>query len=258
MKAMVFAAGLGTRLKPFTDHHPKALAEVCGHPMLGIVIERLKRYGVDEIVVNVHHFADQIIDYLHKNDNFGITIHISDEREFLLDTGGGILHARHWLDGDESFIVHNADILTDFDIDGMVMKSKSNDVMATLLVAERSTKRYLLFDKSDMRMRGWTNIDTGELRPGNLGSIENLDLLAFGGVHVVSPQIFPYLEAFAATIPVQAESVIPKFSIMDFYISLCHQLRFYGYIPASPYSWHDIGKPTSLQAAEEGFNEISL
>ena len=258
MKAMVFAAGLGTRLKPFTDHHPKALAEVCGRPMLGIVIQRLIKCGVDEVVVNVHHFADQIIDYLRKNDNFGITIHISDERNFLLDTGGGILYARHWLDGDEPFIVHNADILTDFDLNEMVMESKLNDAVATLLVADRLTKRYLLFDKCDMRMKGWTNIDTGELRPGSLESAENLDRLAFGGVHVVSPQIFPYLDTFVAAIPVQAESVIPKFSIMDFYISLCHQLRFYGYIPASPYSWHDIGKPTSLQAAEDSFNEISL
>lgn len=257
MKAMVFAAGLGTRLKPFTDHHPKALAEICGKPMLGVVIERLKKFGVDDIVVNVHHFADQIVDYLHKNDNFGITIHVSDERSCLLDTGGGILAAREWLDGKEPFIVHNADILTDVNLDDMAMAFKDNDGIATLLVSDRQTKRYLLFDR-DMRMNGWTNIETGEIRPNTLCSTDNLSRLAFGGVHVISPMVFPYLEEFAELFSNQNESHIPKFSIMDFYVASCHSLPFFGYKPSSPYSWHDIGKPSSLQMAQENFNCLNL
>ena len=134
MKAMIFAAGLGTRLKPFTDFHPKALAEVCGRPMLGVVIERLKMAGISEIIVNVHHFADQIVDYLHRNNDFGVRLHISDETSELLDTGGGILAARRWLDGDEPFVVHNADILTDVDIAGMLSVARSTGAALTLLV----------------------------------------------------------------------------------------------------------------------------
>lgn len=255
---MVFAAGLGTRLKPFTDQHPKALAEVCGRPMLGIVIERLKRFGVDDIVVNVHHFADQIVDYLHKNDNFRISIHVSDEQSYLLDTGGGILAARQWLDCKEPFIVHNADILTDVNLDDMAMAFKRNNGMATLLVSDRQTKRYLLFDR-DMRMNGWTNIETGELRPGALMSNDNLVRLAFGGVHIISPAVFPYLEKFASNFTSHEESQsIPKFSIMDFYIASCQKLQIYGYKPADSYKWHDIGKPASLRAAEQDFSSMNF
>lgn len=257
MKAMVFAAGLGTRLKPFTDHHPKALAEVCGKPMLGVVIERLKKFGVDDIVVNVHHFADQIVDYLHKNDNFGITIHVSDERSCLLDTGGGILAAREWLDGKEPFIVHNADILTDANLDDMAMAFKDNDGIATLLVSDRQTKRYLLFD-SNMRMYGWTNIETGELRPQTLMSADNLVRLAFGGVHIISPAIFPYLEEFAESFSSNDDMPIPKFSIMDFYVASCQKLPIYGYRPSVSYKWHDIGKPDALRAAEQDFSSLNL
>lgn len=258
MKAMVFAAGLGTRLKPFTDHHPKALAEVCGQPMLGLVIKRLIKFGVNEIVVNVHHFSDQIIAFLHKNDNFGITIHISDERSSLLDTGGGILAARQWLDGNDPFIVHNADILTDFDIEGMSKDFINNNGVAILLVADRLTKRYLLFD-SDMRMTGWTNIETGELRPGTLMSRDNLVRLAFGGVHIISPSVFPYLEEFASNFVCHKDlQNIPKFSIMDFYVASCQKLNFYGYKPQMPYKWHDIGKPEALKAAAQDFGSLNL
>ena len=156
---MIFAAGLGTRLRPLTDNKPKALVEVAGKPMLERVILRLKRSGVDEIVVNVHHFGQQIIDFLYANDNFGVTIHVSDEREELLDTGGGILKARKWLDGGEPVIVHNADILTDFDLDEMMCQHVASEAVATLLVAERDTARYFVFNDA-MRLQGWTNIKT--------------------------------------------------------------------------------------------------
>lgn len=255
MKAMVFAAGLGTRLKPFTDHHPKALAEIDGHPMLGLVIEKLKTYGVTEIIVNVHHFANQIIDYLKNNNDFGVKIHISDETDRLLDTGGGILAARKWLNGNR-FIVHNADILTDFDLDDMYNFAKSNTTAATLLVADRKTKRYLLFDPNDYRMEGWTNIETGQVCPSDLRlSPASYLKLAFGGVHVLSPDIFPSLEAYASKL--EAE-YIPKFSIMDFYISYCKELKIFGYEPLKEYNWHDIGKPESLEAATESFKNSKL
>lgn len=253
MKAMIFAAGLGTRLKPFTDSHPKALVEVGGQPMLGLVIEKLKRIGVSEIVVNVHHFASQITEYLKRNNNFGITVHISDESDFLLDTGGGILAARRWLDGDEPFIVHNADILTDVDILAMRAYADSHRGLATLLVAPRDTKRYLLFNPDDMQMKGWVNIETSELRPPNIPDAGSLSRLAFAGVHILHPAIFPHLAEFARHLPASPGSEVPKFSIMDFYIAACADLPVYGYVSPLPYRWHDIGKPASLMAAQADF-----
>lgn len=255
MKAMIFAAGLGTRLKPFTDHHPKALAEVCGKAMLGLVIEKIKSYGISEFVVNVHHFSNQIIEYLKDNNNFGVTIHISDESRELLDTGGGILAARRWLDGDEDVLVHNADILTDFDISSMVTEHKHTDCMASLLVDKRQTKRYLLFDTKSMRMKGWTNIDTGAVRPDTLKDISVYSRLAFGGVHIISPSIFPVLQSYADCLTGKRGEVT-KFSITDFYIALCSSENFHGYKPEVKYHWHDIGKPESLISAERDFRNI--
>ncbi len=257
MKAMVFAAGLGTRLKPFTDSHPKALAEVCGRPMLGLVIERLKKFGVDELVVNIHHFGDQIIDYLHKNDNFGITIHISDERSRLLDTGGGILAAREWLDDGNRFIIHNADILTDFDLAAMYERMITTDGVAMLMVAPRHTSRYLMFEPSSMRMQGWINVDTGLVRPDGL-STDGLNQLAFGGVHVISSSIFEPLAEYARHLEGDRADFdgVARFSIMDFYIDRCRELPIYGYTPQSDYVWHDIGKPASLVSAEKDFDRF--
>ena len=253
MKAMIFAAGLGSRLKPFTDYHPKALVEIGGKPMLGRVIEKLKSYGVNEIVVNVHHFAEQIIDYIQSNNQFGVTIHISDETDRLLDTGGGILAARRWLTGCDPFIVHNADILTDFDLKNMYDFYESRQSMATLLVAERKTKRYLLFDPDNLRMEGWVNIESGELRPRTITQYDSLIRRAFGGVHIVSPDIFPELQRFADKID---NSSIPKFSITDFYISRCADLNILGFEPTMPYRWHDIGKPEALMAANMDFSNM--
>lgn len=250
MKAMIFAAGLGTRLKPFTDNHPKALAEVGGTPMLGHVINRLKRAGVREIVVNVHHFAQQIVDYIEANDNFGLTIHISDESDLLLDTGGGILAARQWLDGDRPFIVHNADILTDVDLNTMLGFHSTNRADASLLTAYRKTSRYLLFDSFD-NLKGWKNITTGEFKPAGLTSTEGLQPLAFGGVHIISPGIFDRLERFAVT---NCGGIHSAFSIIPFYIGSCSSIAVKSFRPAeSSYRWHDIGKTQSLVEANEDF-----
>lgn len=247
MKALIFAAGLGTRLKPFTLQHPKALVPVCGKPMLRRVIEKLLDAGISEIVVNVHHFATQIIEYLDENNNFGANIHISDESARLLDTGGGILKARRWLD-DGPFIVHNADILTDFPISEMIAAHTGSGADATLLVKRRQTSRYLLFDCRN-RMRGWENITTSEVRPSGL-IVDNLDRFAFGGVHILNPSVFPILERYSSR---TGEEV---FSVTPFYVSSCGQLDIRGYAPSKPYSWHDVGNAESLAEAEATFGRL--
>lgn len=249
MKAIVFAAGLGTRLKPFTLEHPKALVPVAGVPMLRRVIEKIKAAGIREIVVNVHHFAEQIITYLAENDNFGITIHISDESSLLLDTGGGILHARRWLEGD-NFLVHNADILTDFPLQQMIETHSQSEADVTLLCDSRTTSRYLLFDREN-RMHGWENVKTGEIKPRCLNT-DNLAPLAFGGVHVLGPNIWPMLEDYARNEGGEVFSVIP------FYVANCGNLDIRAYRPSVAYQWHDVGKPEALPAAEKAIMSRGL
>ena len=158
-QAMIFAAGLGTRLKPLTDRMPKALVPVAGEPLLAHVIRKLKAEGFTRIVVNVHHFADQIIDYLHTHD-FGVEIHISDETSKLLDTGGGIRHAAHWFGTDSPVLIHNVDILSNANLSRLYDSAVAD---AALLVSDRVTKRYLLFGEGK-RLVGWTNVETGEVR----------------------------------------------------------------------------------------------
>lgn len=244
MKALVFAAGIGSRLKPFTLHHPKALAEVGGIPMLARVITKLRDAGVDEMVVNVHHFAGQIIEFLEANNNFGVKIHISDETGELLDTGGGLLKARGWLDGYEPFIVHNADILTDFDINEMVRFHNENQADATLLVAPRKTSRYLYFDN---RLRGWMNISTGEARPQGFLPGESMTPYAFGGVHVVSPKIFDRLAQYTDK---------EVFSIVPFYVAEADVLNILPFVQPQGSLWVDIGKPENLAYANSLLNRL--
>lgn len=161
MKAMIFAAGLGTRLRPLTNDRPKALVEVGGKPMLEHVITRMIDAGFEDITVNIHHFGQKIIDFLDAKNNFGINIHISDERDLLLDTGGGILKAKKFLDGNEPFLVHNADILTSLDLKAFYdWHCKDTDTVASLLVKHRDTARYLLFDHND-KLKGWINKNRG-------------------------------------------------------------------------------------------------
>ncbi len=240
MKAMIFAAGLGTRLRPLTDSMPKALIPVAGIPMLERVIRHMIDAGFTDITINVHHFAPMIVEFLRRNNNFGISIHISDESDLLLDTGGGILHARQWLDGSEPILVHNADILTDLDLADIYRHHIDSKADATLLVDHRNTSRYLLFD-SDNRLCGWTNTATGEVRPDGFTYDHALHSpLAFGGVHVISPTLFPSLASFSTN---------PIFSIIPYYLSIANNMLIKGYTPSAPYSWHDIGKPASLEAA---------
>ncbi|MDO4164992.1 MAG: nucleotidyltransferase family protein [Bacteroides sp.] len=245
MKALIFAAGLGTRLRPLTDHKPKALVSVGGQPMLQRVIIRLKEAGFDDITVNVHHFGQQIIDFLHANDNFGVRIHISDERDELLDTGGGILKARPFLDGNEPFLVHNADILSDIDLAALYRHHVEGDAQATLLVSRRQTSRYLLLDET-YRLCGWTNKNTGEVRPAGFIPDASYQEYAFGGIHIISPSLFRYMEEGQWS---------GKFSIIPFYLSICQKAKIQGY-PLSGFQWFDIGKPETLAEAEKWFEDL--
>lgn len=240
MKALIFAAGLGTRLRPLTDNRPKALVEVAGRPMLEHVIRNLASYGFKDIVVNVHHFGDQIIDFLAANDNFGINIAVSDERGELLDTGGGILKARTLLDDGEPFLVHNADILTDLNLADFYNYHLHHEADASLLVADRETSRYFVFSP-ERRLEGWVNVKTGETRPASFQQAENQMQLAFGGIHVISPSVFKALATY---------TMKHKFSITPFYVDNCQQLKIMGYTPTTAYQWFDIGSPEKLAQAE--------
>ena len=210
-KAMIFAAGIGSRLKPFTDSHPKALARVGDVPALQRVIEKLRdEAGITYMVVNVHHFAAQVVDFLEQNHNFGVDIMISDESDCLLDTGGGLLKARHLLNLSDSDVVvlHNADIMTDFPIAPMIDFHRMQCADATLMVAQRQSSRVFRFD-GGMNLAGWQNLKTGECRPVYAGELAKCRALAFGGVHVVSPAVFNRLESYGRTIGSEVFSITP-------------------------------------------------
>lgn len=257
-KAIIFAAGNGTRLRPLTDRIPKALVEVGGEPILKRIILKLKKAGIEEIVVNVHHFANQIVDYLRTNGWFGINIYISDESAQLLDTGGGILKAAEWLEKDNiPFIAHNADILTDFDLKAMSDNHSENGRDITLLCERRDTSRYLLLD-SDMKMHGWCNKSTGKIRPETLKHTDNLTPYAFGGVSIITPSVLNRLKQYSnkRSSDMDPHPFLIPFSIMDFYIESCDSLNIGGFKPVGTYIWHDIGKPETLRRANAIF-EIS-
>ena len=245
MKAMIFAAGLGTRLRPLTNDRPKALVEIGGKTMLERVITKLATAGFDDITVNIHHFGEKIIEFIEQKNYFGLNIHISDERGMLLDTGGGILKARHFLDGNEPFLVHNADILTDIDLNAMYQSHLDSGAMATVLEKDRKTSRYFVFD-DDYRLQGWINKSTGETRPSGFVHREGLHELAFGGIHVISPSIFKPLEEYS-----QGQA---KFSITPFYVDECRAHLINGYVQNTPYNWLDVGKPETLTQAEQLVN----
>ena len=237
---MVFAAGLGTRLRPITDSLPKALVPVCGEPLLYHTLHKLKAAGYTEVVVNIHHFPDLIREYLASNE-FGLRVGISDESEQLLEPGGGIQHARTLLEPlDEPFLVHNVDIVSNLDIAWFRSQMKPG-ALATLLVSERKTQRYLLFRPEDMRLVGWTNIATGEVR----SPVPNLDpsaclRYAFAGIHNISPAIFQAFETL---------DMPERFPIMDFYLSACARYPIYGVV-APNLELVDVGKIDTLPEAE--------
>lgn len=238
MKAMVFAAGLGTRLKPITDNMPKALVPVCGEPLLGHVLRKLAASGYDDIVVNVHHFAGQIREYLDSHD-FGVRISVSDETDLLRETGGAIRHARPLLEGDGNFLIHNVDIISDLDLQRF-REMCPDDALSTLLVSERQTQRYFLFDDS-MRLLGWTNIATGEVRSPYPGlDISRCRRFAFAGIHNISSKIFEVFDSYDCP---------ERFPVVDFYLRACAEYPIYGVVPES-LTLVDVGKLDSLSEAE--------
>ena len=234
MKAMILAAGRGTRLQSITENTPKALVNVGGISLLERLIHKMKVQGVDSIIINVHHFADQIRSFLQEKDNFNISIEVSDESDELLETGGGILKAEALLEHGEPFIVHNVDILSDINLRILYQTHVQNDSLVTLAVKSRKTSRYLLFDDS-IRMKGWENQQSGErIIPGKQES--GLTPLAFSGIHVISPKIFPLITESG------------RFSIIDTYLRLCSEHYIKGF-QHDKGLWIDAGKPDGLKLA---------
>ncbi len=237
MKAMIFAAGLGTRLAPLTNTMPKALVPVHGRPMLEWVIRRLISSGFDELIINLHHFARQIGDFLEANHNFGAKIHLSYENE-LLDTGGGIKQAARLLQGNEPFIVHNADILSGIDLGALYKKHIQSAADVTLAVRARSTSRYLLFD-SGKHLCGWKSLKNNE-KTITRGPIGKLVPSAFCGIHIISPYMIRHLRD------------ADKFSIIKEYLRWAPKFNIY---PAATdaYPWADLGTTEKISAAEKSF-----
>lgn len=235
---MLFAAGLGTRLRPLTDHMPKALVPVGGRPLLAITAQRLREAGVDEMIVNVHHFAQQIIDYVADHD-LGMKVSISDESQLLLDTGGGLKKALNLFGTDDPspILIHNVDILSNADLQKFYTDNTDTDV--ALLVSPRTTQRYLLFDDAQ-RLVGWTNIATGEVRsPYPSLNVERCKKYAFSGIHVVNPRIAQLMVSWPE-----------RFPIMDFYLKHCADLHIRGVVKED-LRLLDVGKQDTIKAAEE-------
>ena len=244
-QAMIFAAGLGTRLKPLTDTMPKALVRVGGQPLLWHTVQKLKAAGFERIVVNVHHFAQQIVDYLRENENFGLDIRISDESDGLLETGGGIKKALPLFDPDSPILIHNVDILSNIDLQELYAFAERNATDGLLLVSWRKTKRYLLFD-DEYILDGWTNIETGEVRsPYPTLDPTEMKQLAFSGIHVLSPRVFPLLNEMP-----------DRFGIIDFYLKYCNQCAFLGY-EKKDLQLMDVGKLDTLEQAEQFIQILS-
>lgn len=237
MKAMILAAGLGTRLKPFTDEHPKALAVINGKSLLQRNIEYLASFGITDVIVNIHHFPDQITDTLKKNKGFGSNVTISDEKDQLLETGGGLMKAKDFFDEKESFVLMNVDILTDMDLGKMIKNHTSSKGLATLAVTKRKTTRYFLFDELET-LCGWKNSITREQKISK--EAPKVFKKAFSGIHIISPQIFSLIKMKG------------KFSMVDVYLALCKTHTITGF-DHSISKFIDVGKPESIAMAEEIF-----
>ncbi len=235
---MIFSAGLGTRFKPWTDKHPKALALVNGKPLLQHNVEYLQRYGITDVVVNVHHFADQVIEAIKKNEGWGSNILISDERKEVLETGGGLLKARDLLQNGEPFVTLNADFLTNLNINNLITFHKKRNALISFGITNRKTSRNFLFDEQH-RLCGWRNSNTGEEKIA-IAKV-NLVEMAYSCVVIFQPEIFEL-------IPQRG-----KFSLVDTYLSLAQAYPIYGYDHSGD-KLVDVGKPESVAIAEKMFS----
>jgi mannose-1-phosphate guanylyltransferase len=237
MRAMILAAGLGTRLRPLTDDRPKALVEVGGRTLLEITLRRLQSFGVREVIINIHHFPDTVVAYLKQNDNFGLRIEISRE-DVLLDTGGGLKKAAWFFREKENqgrpFILHNVDVISSIDLARMVRQHSENDALATLAVQDRKTSRFLLFE-DDGRLCGRR---TGDAIPELVRNAQTPHALAFSGVHVISPRMLEMITEDGA------------FSIINSYLRLAGEGEKILAFRADPYYWRDLGKPENLLQAQ--------
>jgi NDP-sugar pyrophosphorylase family protein len=243
MKAMVLAAGLGTRLRPLTNDRPKALVEVAGHTLLEITLTRLRAFGVREVIVNVHHFADLVVDYLKKNNNFGMRVEISRE-EALLDTGGGLKKAGWFFlegSGDEPFLLHNVDVISTIDLNRLVQFHRGHDALVTLAVQHRKTSRYLLFDDQNQLCGRQSGGDQPQeiVRPSAHVPSTHTQALAFSGVHVISTRFLPLMTEQGV------------FSIIASYLRLAGQGEKILAFPADDSYWRDLGKPENIAQAEQ-------
>lgn len=258
---MIFAAGLGTRLKPLTDTLPKALVPVCGKPLIEHVARKLFVSGIKEAVVNIHYFADKIEQWIEAQEwltadgteveNGKMHVSISDERARLLETGGAVLHARRHLEGCGSFLIHNVDILSDCDIQWFASKVRS-DALATLLVSKRTTSRFLLFSPEEMRLVGWMNTDTGDFKvvSDNVVPAE-CRKLAFSGIHILSDKVLALMEEYAKSRGLDTEDPDgARFAIMNFYMWAAARYPIYG-VEAENLEFVDVGKLEALKPAEE-------
>lgn len=234
MKAMIFAAGFGSRLKPITNNIPKALVKIGNKVLLELIIKNLIEFGYHQIIINVHHFADQIMNYLNENNNFNIKIAISDERDKLLDSGGGLKKASWFFDKNETCLLHNVDILSDIDLNKMLEYHTKTEALVTLAVRNRETHRYFLFDKN-MQLKGWRNKETREIKyVDHIHSCQQE--LAFSGINFIESEMLNYITSKG------------KFSIIDEYLKIAQHSKIVGYDHTNT-KWMDIGKPESLKNA---------
>ncbi len=238
MQAMIFAAGLGTRLKEETENKPKALVEIGGKPLLQHAIEKLKNEGVTRIVINVHHFSEQVVSFV-KSKEWGIPVYISDESEKLLETGGGLKKAAPFFSAEEPILIYNVDILSNLNLNVLKKEHLNSGALATVVVRNRETQRYFKFD-AQKNLVGWLNKKTGETKISRPHAFDEGIKMAFSGIHMVQPEIFKFMP--------EAD----RFSIIQVYLELAKTRKIKGYFDESDL-WIDVGKPTQLEEARRLF-----
>ena len=240
MRAMILAAGLGTRLQPLTENLPKALVKIRGKTLLEIAINNLVRNGFDEIIINVHHFAEQVINFIKQND-FGADITISNESDKLLDTGGGLKKASQFFKDGKPFLLYNVDIISDLNLQSVYQANIKSNFIAALTVRKRESSRYLLFNSENI-LCGWKNTTTGELISNC--NIELLEEFAFGGIHIIDPKIFTLMPDDEV------------FSMIDLYLDIMRDNKIIAHIDNDSF-WLDVGKTESLKIAEENYHLLN-